>query len=135
MANSMLRIMFDTNVLISATFNPSTAPAKSIRLAGTNCRIVLCDYVIEECREVLKRKFPRNLELFEVLLNESNIEIFRGNAPYSFPVPDSKDQPILDAAIAADVDVLISGDKHFTELDIKQPVICTPAQFLERVEK
>ena len=131
MANNMLRVMFDTNVLISAVFNPNTAPAKSVKLAGTNHRLVLCDYVIEECREVIKRKFPHRSELFETLLAETNLEIFTGDAPYSFPISDHKDQPILDAAVAASVDVLISGDKHFTNLGIKRPVICAPAQFLE----
>ena len=128
----MLRVMIDTNVLISAVYNPNTTPAKSVRVAGTNHRLVLCDYVIEECRGVIKRKFPHRLELFEALLVKSDLEIFIGDAPYSFPIADPKDQPILDAAIAADIDVLISGDKHFAELDIRRPVICAPAQFLEK---
>ena len=131
MANNMLRVMLDTNVLISAVFNSGTAPARSIRVAGANHRLVLCDYVIEECRGVIKKKFPHFLELFEALLTETDLEIFTGDAPHSFPIPDPKDQPILDAAVAANIDVLISGDKHFANLQIKRPTICTPSQFLD----
>ena len=42
---------------------------------------------------------------------------------------DVKDQPILNAAIEYNVDVLVTGDKHFLELDIEIPQICTPSEF------
>ena len=40
-----------------------------------------------------------------------------------------------DAAILADVDIIISGDKHFTELDIERPKVMKPAQYLELIEE
>jgi predicted nucleic acid-binding protein len=39
------------------------------------------------------------------------------------------DQPILNASIEYNVDVLITGDKHFLELGIKTPQICTPSEY------
>ena len=124
--------MLDTNVLISAVYNPDSTSGRAVEIAGSNHSLVLCDYVVKECREVLLRKFPHRLDLFEVLLKQSALEIPADNATYSFPISDPKDQPILDAAVAANIDVLISGDKHFTELNIERPEICTPAQFLDR---
>jgi predicted nucleic acid-binding protein len=44
-------------------------------------------------------------------------------------VRDNKDQPILNASIEYNVDVLITGDKHFLELDIITPQICTPSEY------
>jgi len=44
---------------------------------------------------------------------------------------DPKDSPILNAAIMADVDVIISGDNHFLTLDIEHPKILSPAKYVE----
>jgi len=45
-------------------------------------------------------------------------------------ISDPKDQPILDAAIAAAVDVIVSGDKHFLKLELDEPRIVTARGFL-----
>jgi predicted nucleic acid-binding protein len=44
---------------------------------------------------------------------------------------DPKDQPILNAAILAQVDIVISGDKHFLEARLEQPAVITVAQYCE----
>jgi len=43
---------------------------------------------------------------------------------------DPKDEPILSAAILADVDIIISGDKHFLSLDIEKPKPMNAADYL-----
>ena len=48
-------------------------------------------------------------------------------------ISDPKDQPILNAAIMADVDVIISGDKHFLRLELERPRAMTAAQYLQMV--
>ena len=45
-------------------------------------------------------------------------------------INDPKDAPILNAAIIADVDVIISGDRHFLELDMERPKTMTAADYL-----
>lgn len=42
-----------------------------------------------------------------------------------------KDQPILNAAIIADVDMILTGDKDFLCLDMEHPRCVTAHQFLE----
>jgi len=135
MGNSTLRVMPDTNVLISAVYNPDSTPARAVEIAGTDHTLVICEYVVAECREVIQRKFPHRIILLEALLKRSELEVFIGDAPFSFPIADPKDQPVLDAAVAADVDVLITGDKHFSNLDVSRPVILHPAQFLDRYQQ
>ena len=44
-------------------------------------------------------------------------------------IPDPKDQPILNAAIMVNVDVIVSGDKHFLKLDLERPKAMSPAEF------
>jgi predicted nucleic acid-binding protein len=46
-------------------------------------------------------------------------------------IADPADQPILDAAISAGVDVLVSGDKHFLSLALDRPRILTARGFLD----
>ena len=46
-------------------------------------------------------------------------------------IAGAADQPILDAAISAGVDVLVSGDKHFLSLALDRPNIVTARAFLD----
>jgi predicted nucleic acid-binding protein len=48
-------------------------------------------------------------------------------------IADPKDAPILNAAIIEDVDIIISGDRHFLALDMERPKVLTAAQYLECV--
>jgi predicted nucleic acid-binding protein len=45
-------------------------------------------------------------------------------------IRDVKDRPILRAAINAGADILLTGDKDFTESTVTQPKIMTAAQFV-----
>lgn len=47
-------------------------------------------------------------------------------SPY---ISDPKDQPVLNAAIMAGVDVIVSGDKHFLKLDMERPKPMSVADF------
>ena len=49
-----------------------------------------------------------------------------------FEIRDVKDYPVLFTAIIEDVDVLITGDKDFSDIVIENPEIVTPAEFVER---
>lgn len=53
-----MRIMLDTNILISAIFFPSYQTRKLLQIASQYHRLILCDYVIDELRLVVERKFP-----------------------------------------------------------------------------
>ena len=55
--------------------------------------------------------------------------------PGLFKIRDEKDYPVLYTAIAEDVDILITGDKDFSEVSIERPDILTPAEFIEQYVK
>ena len=46
-------------------------------------------------------------------------------------IRDVNDRPILRAAIEAHADILLTGDKDFLEAGLDNPLILTPAEFLE----
>lgn len=45
---------------------------------------------------------------------------------------DVKDYPVLYTTIQEDADVLITGDKDFSAVDVDRPKLLTPAQFTDR---
>ena len=130
-----MKIMLDTNVLISTIFFPTTQTHELIHTLADNHSIVLCDYVIEELRLVVERKFPSKkaaVESFFIELPFSLAHTPKEINVGEFPsVRDKKDSPILATAILEDVDVFVTGDKDFLVLDIENPQIMTMTEFLE----
>jgi predicted nucleic acid-binding protein len=49
-------------------------------------------------------------------------------------IADPKDIPILNTALLANVDIIISGDNHFLKLDLEHLKILTPTEFLNIYE-
>ena len=70
-----MRILIDTNILISALLFPKSTPARALMFAAQHHELVLCDRNISELREVLNRKAPQLLPDAEVLLAELTYEL------------------------------------------------------------
>jgi putative PIN family toxin of toxin-antitoxin system len=127
-----MRVMVDTNVLVSALLFPASLPADVLRHIDGNHELVLCEYIIGELRQVVVRKRPDLLAAVEELLAGLTFELAAVALERDRRVSDPKDQPILHAAVLAGVDIIVSGDKHFLQLDLERPKIMTPKQFRER---
>ena len=125
-----MRILVDTNVLFSALLFPKSKPAQALLYIADNHEMVLCDRNIVEIREILKRKAPKLLPDAEVLLAEMSYELIPAIDHAEKLIRDAKDQPILNAAIVSDVDIILTGDKDFLSLDMEHPKCMTVSQFL-----
>lgn len=130
-----MRIMVDTNVLISVILFPNARMDEMMKIIIEKHRLVLSTLIIEELMEVVKRKFKdkeaamdRFLSIFPYELVYTPKEVKKG----LFDIRDEKDYPLLYVAIIEDVDILITGDKDFLDVKIEKPSILTPAQFLEK---
>lgn len=126
-----MRILIDTNILFSALVFPHSRPAATLLHVANHHEMVLCDRNITELRDILQRKAPRFLPDAEVLLAELAYELIPAVDHAEKLIRDAKDQPILNAAIVSDVDVILTGDKDFLSLDMDHPKCMTVAQFLE----
>ncbi|MDO5392228.1 MAG: putative toxin-antitoxin system toxin component, PIN family [Eubacteriales bacterium] len=126
-----MRVLVDTNILISAILFPKSLVAKTFLYISDNHSIVFCDQNIRELREVLRRKKPDKLPDAEVLLAELSYELIPAAYHAEKLIRDAKDQPILNAAIIADVDVILTGDKDFLSLDMEHPRCMSVVQFLK----
>lgn len=125
-----MKILVDTNILISAVLFPHSKPAKALIYTVENHEMILCDQNVAEFQEVLNRKAPQALPHGDILLTELSYKLI---PPVSHPqkwIRDGKDQPILNAAILYGVHIILTGDKDFLSLDMERPKCLTVAQFL-----
>lgn len=126
----MTRVLVDTNVTISALLFPNSTPSQALALVLDEHRLVLTDWIVDELHEVVGRKRPDLLPALEEFLAAIDFEL-ASPGESSVPISDPDDQPILDAAVTAAVDVIVTGDKHFLSLELDQPLILTARGFLD----
>lgn len=130
-----MRVMLDTNVLLSALLFPGERMDSLMRCIFEEHRLVLSSFVVEELHSVVERKFPTKTQAVDTLLSAMSYELVY--TPWEmrqdlFTIRDAKDYPVLYTAIAEDVDVLVTGDKDFGDVEIERPDILTPSEFIER---
>lgn len=131
-----MKIVLDTNVLLSALVFPGGPPEKILTMARLG-ELALCisPDIFSELRKVLRLKFKYTEE--EV---EDFIERFRAFAQMVYPEERldlitrvDADNRILECAVQAKADFLVTGDKKdiLPLKKIKSTVIVSPSQFLD----
>lgn len=128
-----MRIVVDTNVILSAYAFGSKRIHDVIEFVRNNHEVILPDQVVDEVLSVTERKMPRQLDAINRFVGHPGIQVVPTPKITQTPgvkVRDATDQPILNAAIAAGADIIISGDKDFAALDIDWPRIMTPGEFM-----
>ena len=130
-----MRIMIDTNVLISAILFTGSLPTDTIKKVIEEYNLVLCPHIIEELHIVFERKFPERIKNLERFLSKLSYELVYTPIDIQeegFPViRDKWDLPILASAMMAEVDIIITGDKDFQSIEIEKPTILTPREFFD----
>lgn len=127
-----MRILIDTNILFSALLFPHSTPARALLHATEHFDIYLCEQNISEFSEILARKAPSYLPSAESFLMEFSFTKIPAIYSKNQTIRDVSDQPILNAAIKFNIDVIITGDKDFLNLNIKHPKCLTAAKYLEQ---
>lgn len=133
-----LRLVLDTNVLLSGIAYPASIPGKIIAAwRHGSVDVVLSGFILDELRRVLPRLANRHsLSAAEI---EDLVDILSIQAEIVDPEPnhepelrDQNDQPVLGTLLAAQhaggVDYLVTGDKDLLALSESFPIV-TPAQF------
>lgn len=133
-----MRVMLDTNILISAFVFKSATINEVIRKLSEEHEIVIASYCIEELKEVVSKKFKVELNKVDKFLKNFPFDLVyspTNTEEKLFEIRDEYDYIILHTAIIENVDVLITGDKDFKDVKIKQPEILTAREFLEKYYK
>ena len=130
-----MRVMLDTNILISAFIFNSKKMNELIFNLTRYHEIVICSYTIDELKELMKYKFK---------VNEKYLDNFLKNFPFDlvysptniekklFQIRDKDDYIILHTAIIENVDIFITGDKDFNDIEIDRPEIMNATEFFEK---
>lgn len=133
-----LRVVLDTNVLLSGIAYPASVPGKIVNAWKHGAlEVVLSAFVLEELRRVLPRLTQRHGlsateidDLIDILSIQA--EVIHPALVHEAALTDLNDQPVLGTLIAAlqqsHADALITGDKALLTLGDRYP-IRTPAQF------
>ena len=131
-----MRIMLDTNVIISALLFPGEKMQKMLYEISMRHTLVLSSYIIDELRQVVRRKFPTKEITIDTLLSKMSYEMVytpENIRPGLFDIRDIQDYPVLYTAILEDIDILITGDKDFLDVEVERPEILTPIEFINRL--
>lgn len=130
-----MRIVLDTNVVVSGLLTAFGPPAQIVDLVSTgDISLVVDQRIVAEYRDVLARprfKFGvRQINDFLLLARDAEYVI---GAPLPFALPDPDDEPFLEAAVAGAVDALVTGnEKHFKVPGGRLAVpVLSPRRFLE----
>lgn len=131
-----MRVLIDTNILISAALSSKGTPYQAFIKAVTYPNHgMVCEQNIDELRRIFNRKFPQKIHALETFLSLALMTLELVPTPVEEHVSESKirdvnDRPILRAAIHAKADILLTGDKDFLESGLATPQILTAADFV-----
>ena len=128
-----MKVFLDTNVLASALATRGLC-ADVLREVFSSHDLLTCDEVLEELRGVLRDMFgvPEELirEVLGLLLRETKIITTRKSA--RIHLQDKTDIPILNAALAGEAEVFVTGDKEVQALGrIESMALRSPREFWE----
>lgn len=132
-----MRVVLDTNVLLSALAFPGSKPDQALqRVRRGEMELFLSTFILAELERILRDKFR-----FTKRQTDERVAVIRRMATLVEPMErialvtaKEDDNRILECAVAARADYLVTGDKeHLLPLrSIGTTQIVTPAAFLER---
>ena len=130
-----LRVVLDTNVLVSGIAYPAGTPGKILAAWRRGAMTVtLSGHIIDELSRSLPRmnhrlnwepqKFKEEVELLALRVQIVEPAYLPGTA-----VRDPSDLAVLGTLLASKADYLITGDKDLLALAERYPTIISPAAF------
>ncbi len=140
----MLRVVIDTNILVSALLSRSGAPAQVVDAWRERQFLLLtCESAIDEANQVLaalsatgKYAFTpeHSAQLLALLRSDALVLPAKAHVAGSIPA-DPDDEKFLSVALEGSADVIVSGDKHLLSLEKFQDIpIKSAREFLEMLK-
>ena len=129
-----LRVVLDTNVLLSGIAYPASIPGKIITAwRHGSIDVLLSTFILEELQRMLPKLTHRHgltpaeiSDLVDALFIQA--EVIDPPADFEPNLRDINDQPVLAALKVSGADYLISGDKDLLALADAYPIV-SPSAF------
>ena len=133
-----MKVVFDTNVVVSASFWRGSPFDCLTAWAQGRCEAVVSPTLLAEYHETheeLRLDYPKITPVgWVAALTESAKLVFPTDRATG-ATPDPADEMVLECALAAEADLIVTGDKkHLLPLREFQGIpIVSPAEFLRRL--
>ena len=136
----MLKVVFDTNVVVSAALYEKSLPALLLSLGlEDKVRFFVSPALLNEYEAVLKRpRFKLGQRQITELMGKINRKalIVTPTKRLKIIEADEPDNRVLECAIKAEADFIITGNKrHFPFEEFKGSKIVTPREFINSVSE
>lgn len=140
-----MKVVLDTNVIVSGTLIEKGHPAKILNeWRDGRFTLVISEEIIEEVKDVLNDKELR--KKYKKLTKQRVGRLINFIRRHSLIVPgklhlevvkeDPEDNKILTAALEGDADCIVSGDDHLLKLKRFQGIpILSPANFAKQLRR
>jgi putative PIN family toxin of toxin-antitoxin system len=147
-ARPRFTVLIDTNILVSGLVFLEGNEHRILRRAeDKTITLVLPEFVLEEAREVLDRRFPGHEMFLDVFLLRAEHSIVLSSridqdiALHQGEVRDAKDAAVLTSTILAKPNFAVTGDKTLRE-DMRRcrdiagiTTICSSSELLKKISK
>jgi len=133
-----VRIVCDTNVLVSGIL--FGGQARQILLLASRGKITnfISDDILHETKKVLLRpkfKLSPQQVIAIIALFRDTFELVYPAQRHNVIQSDPDDDRILDAAVEAQVEIIVSGDKHLRSLGLWRGIrMLSPAECIKEIE-
>jgi len=132
-----MKIVFDTNVLISATlWDNSVCHKLLIKLIEMDKEIIISFDILNEYKKVLIRDFKYNLnEINDIFAGLSEaFKIIEPNIKIDVVKDDIDDNKILECAISSNAEFILTYDRHLLNIKKYKSIrIVKPEEFLKLI--
>ena len=133
-----MRVVLDTNVVISSFLKPTGNPSRIVRLIlQGDLEIAINEQILAESVEVASRPiFQLDRDRVQVVLDYlRSVATHAPALPVRPSLPDPGDEAFIEAALSGGVDFLITGNKkHYPAGACKDVTVVTPAEFLNSLD-
>ena len=134
-----MKIVLDTNVLVSGLLTPFGTSGEIVRMVSAGKLILHYDSrILLEYQEVLYRaKFQFNKQEIDVLIDyiKKNGHVVP-TSPLRKSLPDPDDAPFLEVAIGGDAEYLVTGNRVHYPRQFREGIkIVSPSEFINFYRK
>ncbi len=134
-----MRIVLDTNILVSGLLTPFGSSGEIVRMIFAGELALYIDVrILSEYQDVLNRpKFHFNKEQVATLINFIHQNgIFISTSPLRNRLPDIDDEPFLEVAISGKAACLVAGNIAHYPSSLRQGIkVLSPSEFIEFYRK
>ena len=133
-----MRIMLDTNVIISHILFNNDKMEKFFNFALNKDELIISNVIIDELKELFSKKFRNKISILNIFLKTLHAEcinVYGIDDMSLFEIRDKSDYPVLYSAIKGNVDIFVTGDEDFKNVKIDKPKIMSINEYMDQYYK